>query len=747
MRITAGKLKPLTLGVMAALATLASMQVHAQASAANAGPDAAATAQTGATPASDNSNEQSTDQGQKTLVQLPVVNVTAKTQPGDLPPAYAGGQVAKGARLGLFGETDIHDIPFNVTSYTAKTLQDQQAHSLADVVQNNPSVRMDDPAGSISDDFTIRGFIVPSNDVALNGVYGIVPKWRVPAEILERVEVITGPTAMLTGASPNGSVGGGINVVTKRATDTPITSITESYQSDTQFETHVDIGRRFGDNDQFGIRVNGLYSDGKTAVNSQSDRLGAGSLALDYRGSKLRASIDYIRQVDDLRAPNRWMEFATSVIPSAPSGKTNFSPDGYALERDSSLLGHIEYDIADHTTVYASVGGQRRSGDELVADPYGATPNGDYTSSYYYRKASTSVDTAEVGVRSTFDTGPVNHNLAVTASAFREKDWLGVSSGDSVTSNLYDVVSPPYPATQVGDPGLLSRITLESVGAADTLGLFEKRLLVTVGARYQRVGVTNYDNASTGNTASNTNEGALTPMAAVLYKLTPALSVYANYVEGLNLGTVAPDGSANAGQAFGPAKARQYEVGAKWDLGRFTTTLALYQITEPGGTLDPATDVYSIAGDERHRGVEWSAFGEVAHGVRVLGGASYTQGILTSTAGGVNEGNEAPGVPRFLANLGAEWDLPWLPGVTLTGRAVFTGPQYVDSANTQKLASSTIFDLGARYRTTIAHRAVTVRASVDNLFNRDYWAGVYSGGGDVYLSSPRTVRVSATVEF
>jgi iron complex outermembrane receptor protein len=741
--IRKNRLNPVALSVMAAVAVLASVQARAQ-DATSAVPDQSQAASTGqGKPAGKQTQLQQaqTDQAAApgtqaatSTVQVPVVTVTGKTLPGQLPGAYAGGQVAKGARLGLFGETDIHDTPFNVTSYTAQTLQDQQTHNLADVVQNNPSVRMDDPGGSISDDFTIRGFIVASNDVALNGIYGIAPKWRVPTELLERVEVITGPTAMLTGATPEGSVGGGINVVTKRATDTPVTSITESYESDSQFETHVDIGRRFGDNDQFGIRVNGLYSNGNTNVDSQSDRRGAGSLALDYRG-------------DRLRAPNRWMDFSTPAIPAAPSSSTSFSPDGYALERDSSLLAHVEYDLTDHTTVYASVGGQRRSGDELVADPYDALSSGDFTNSYYYRKAATTVDTAEVGVRSQFDTGSVHHNLAVTASTYSEKDWLGESTGASVTSNLYDVVSPPLPTTQVGDPSLLSKTTLESVGLADTLGIFENRLLMTLGARYQQVGVTNYNDPSTGNTASNTDKGAATPMAAVLYKLTPAVSVYANYIEGLNLGTVAPDGAKNAGEAFGPAKAKQYEVGAKWDLGRFSTTLSLYQITEPGGTLDPATNIYSVAGDERHRGLEWSIFGEVAHGVRLLGGASYTQGILTTTAGGVDEGDEAPGVPRYLANLGAEWDLPWLQGVTLTGRGIFTGPQYVDAGNTQKLASSTIFDIGARYRTSIAHRLVTLRAGVDNVFNRSYWAGVYSGGGYVYLSAPRTLRLSATVDF
>lgn len=744
----AGRLNPLTLSVLAAIVAYVPALAQAQDSSSEQ-PDQTVSGKAGSGAASGTGAVKDApvkvDKGATVdganVVHESVVHVTGEST------VYAGGQVAKDAHLGLLGSEDLHNTPFAVTSYTEKTLQDQQTHNLADVVQNDPSVRMDDPNGSISDDFTIRGFLVASNDVALNGLYGIAPKWRVPTEVLERVEVINGPTAMLTGSTPEGAVGGSINVVTKRATDTPVTSITEGYESDSQYETHVDVGRRFGDNNEFGIRVNGVFSDGHTNVDSQTDRRDVGSIDLDYRGDRLRASIDYIRQIDNQNAPNRWMVFASPVVPAAPSSSTNFSPDGYAWERDGSLLGHVEYDLTSHTTVYASVGGLRRQGDELVADPYGATPDGDYTNQYYYRKAATNVFTAEVGARTQFDTGFIHHNLAVTASTFSEKDWLGVSYGSPITSNLYDVVSPPLPETQVGDAALLSKTTLNSVGIADTFGLFNDRLLVYAGGRYQQSGVTNYNNASTGNVASDTDKGAVTPMAALVYKLTPALSVYGNYIEGLNLGTVAPDGTKNAGEAFGPAKARQFEIGAKWDLGRFTTTLALYQITEPGGTVDPATDIYSIAGDERHRGIELGFLGEITRSVRLLGGVSYTQGILTQTAGGVNQGNEAPGVPRQLANIGAEWDLPWVPGVTVTGRMVYTGPQFVDAGNTTELSSSTRFDVGARFHTRIGQTNLTLRASVDNVFNRNYWAGVYSGGGWVYLSAPRTVRVSATADF
>ncbi len=52
-----------------------------------------------------------------------------------LPAEYAGGQVARGARLGMLGNADVMDAPFSITSYTARTIEQQQARSVADLLQ------------------------------------------------------------------------------------------------------------------------------------------------------------------------------------------------------------------------------------------------------------------------------------------------------------------------------------------------------------------------------------------------------------------------------------------------------------------------------------------------------------------------------------------------------------------------------------------------------------------------------------
>ena len=222
------------------------------------------------------------------------------------------------------------------------------------------------------------------------------------------------------------------------------------------------------------------------------------------------------------------------------------------------------------------------------------------------------------------------------------------------------------------------------------------------------------------------------------------MSLYANYIEGLSKGDVAPATASNAGQVFKPYKARQKEVGVKVELDNALLTLAAFEITKPSGQL--TNGVYGADSEQRNRGVELSLSGEPLRGVRLLGGVTVLNAELTRTNNAATLGNRPVGVPKFSANLGAEWDLPWVAGLTLTGGMVHTGREYVNQANTQSVPSWTTFDLGARYAMRVQGKDVTLRANVVNLTNRAYWSGVASYG-TISQGVPRTLMLSASMDL
>lgn len=673
----------------------------------------------------------------KDTATLPTVTVNARHADA----SYAGGQVARGARAGLLGKQDVMDTPFNITNYTAQTIQDQQARSIADVVANDPSVRNVWSASSYTGPLVMRGFAVSNQDVAFDGLYGIAPALTVLTDFVDRVEVLKGPNALLNGMAPFGSVGGGINVVPKRAGDDPLTQLSVNYASDSQFGTHIDFGRRFGDDNAFGVRFNGSWRDGDTAVDRQSQTLGAAVLGLDYRGKNMRLSADFGYQRQDFDSPLRPTYVAAGgAVPSAPDNTANwFQPWAFVDTRDTFGVLRGEIDLNDDWTAYAAYGGRSNRFNGLTGFANGTAADGSFTDAESYFPSWSDSRSMEAGLRGRARTGVIRHELALNATRLELESGSLFLPVASIPSNLNDPVFVPKPAYTKRHVPKTSETTLTSFALADTLSMLDDRVRLTLGARLQKVEV---DNVRP--TVADYDKDAITPALGLVVKPWQDVSLYANYIQGLQQGTTVGAGYANTGEAFPPYRSRQYEVGVKRDWGRFATTVSLFQITQPSTTV--ANNVMSLNGEQRNRGIEINTFGEAARGVRLLGGVMFIDGELTKTQGGVNDGNDAIGVPHVQINLGGEWDTPFLPGLTLSARAIHTSRQYVDAANTQSIPDWTRFDIGARYALKVDGRPVMLRANVENLFDKRYWASANSGFG-LSPGAPRTVLLSATMDF
>jgi iron complex outermembrane receptor protein len=279
---------------------------------------------------------------------------------------------------------------------------------------------------------------------------------------------------------------------------------------------------------------------------------------------------------------------------------------------------------------------------------------------------------------------------------------------------------------------------------SDTLGFFDDRLLLTVGARWQRVKVDDWSNDVKGTTGYD--EEKISPSGGILFKATEQLSLYANYMEGLSQGKIAPSTASNNDEIFPPFISRQIEAGAKYDMGPFAITASVFRIRQPAYETNAISRVFGPNGKRQNLGAEVSVFGEPLQGLRLL----YIDSKLTDTLGGNFDGNRAPATPKYNVNLGTEWDVPGVQGLTLTGRGIYTSSQYLDQANTKEIDAWERFDVGARYAFKVEQKDVTLRASVENVLGKRYWSS--AGASDdsepgLTLSTPRTYLLSATVGF
>jgi iron complex outermembrane receptor protein len=159
--------------------------------------------------------------------------------------------------------------------------------------------------------------------------------------------------------------------------------------------------------------------------------------------------------------------------------------------------------------------------------------------------------------------------------------------------------------------------------------------------------------------------------------------------------------------------------------------------------------VFVASGDDRHRGVELTFFGVVADGVRLLGGYTFLDAEQQATGLAATNGKRVIGTPKQYGNAGVEWDIPGVDGLMVEGRVVYTGSSYADAVNTLLVPGWTRFDIGARYEMKAGSYPLTLRARIDNVADKDYWASVggYPGQGYLVVGAPRTFNLSASIAF
>lgn len=673
----------------------------------------------------------------------------------NLPPPYAGGQVATGGQLGLLGNRPVMDTPFNQTNYTAKKAQEQQAKTIRDVLIDDPSVRFFVPdGGSGADQAYVRGFSIQNSNAMYGGLYGMLPSQTIMAELAERIELLKGPSVMLNGMPPGSSIGGLVNVVPKRAPNEDLTQLTATYASAGQFGGHADVARRFGPDKEFGVRFNGVFRGGQTEVQWNSDQRALAVLGLDFRGDHVRFSADLGYQYQYIGGMIPYLGIADDLpLVWAPNARKNVGqPWNYNTNKDLFGIVRAEFDLTERVTAYAAFGAhdsrseQLNAGTRVIAtDVYGNASSTPLNFSSY----STSL-TAEAGLRALADTGPIGHELAFVATTLSQTAGDGAVTTAPLATNIYNPVVVARPNIPTPAATKASINSQWSLGLADTLSAANKRIQLTAGVRFQQVSAANFD-AITGVQTSTYDQSAVSPSVALVFKPWENVSVYGNWIQGLQRGTIVGAEFANAGEVFPPFKSTQYEVGVKVDWGKFTTTASAFQISQPSLLTNTANNTLFLGGEQRNQGLEFNVFGEPTGGVRLLGGFMLLNPVLTQTEGGLTDGWIAPNTPTFQFNLAGEWDLPFARGLTVNGRVIYTGSQYIDTTYPRRsLPEWTRVDIGARYTfdnvRTPTGKAVAIRFVVENALDANYWAAA-TGSTTMNLSTPRTFRVSLTTNF
>lgn len=642
--------------------------------------------------------------------------------------------------LGPLGAVAIKDTPFSVSVTPRELIQNIQAQSPDDVFKINPYTRTQTPQVSgWAPMVNMRGFT--TYDTAEDGLRRSYSH-ATSLEDKERVEVITGLSGFLYGAA---APAGMVNYVYKRPTFERLNSVTLGTYGAGQAYVHGDFGGRIDEAGKAGYRLNVVKQGGPTAIDDQKiDRLLV-SGALDWQiTDRLKLEFNASHTKYDIDAASSYWFFRAGVPHGrAPDASKNWSQPWIRDEIEKTrLAGRLTYELSDHVTLRAGYAHEWL--DRPVQDH---TQHSVRSPGEYYQLAIRSgrtkneFDSAQAFADIKFDTFSVRHKLTVGYHMYSDRAWGTTYNPNTGYVGPYSMSLPRH----IAEPVFPSRASeaLYKAGYVRNQNFvigdqidFNDRWSALIGATYSRINTQSL--ASTGlRTQPNYNQGRWSPSASLLFKPASWLTLYGSYIEGLEQGGIAPSTSLNYGTVMAPMVSRQYEVGAKAQVGGVLVTAALFDIAK-AYEYENAARLYTQDGRQRNKGIEFTATGKVTDDLTVVGGLTL---LDSKIEGGTFDGKTPMNVAKVLAKLYAEYELPWMRGLFLTGGVYHTGRQWASNANDDRLKSYTTLDLGLRYATQVYGKPLTLRANVSNVTDKNYWQNTY------YLGAPRTVAVSAQMTF
>lgn len=649
----------------------------------------------------------------------------------ELEKAKAVGEKQKDiVNLSLLGRQPAFTSPIAVVNYDQKAFADKAPRNVVDsIAQIDASVMNFGGETNTISGVYVRNLQLDMRQVSVNGLAGLYSTYNSPIAAVASAQIIKGASTATTGMDPEGSAGASMNIETKRATDTPINKIGFGWFSNNRLQQSFDFARRFGDKQQWGVRINGLHRDGNTARAGYDEKAKEIAIGADYRGEKLRVGLDYMfnkRHTHGGRARVQDMQNLSFAMPAAPNGKINLMPRWSAqTTQDETIMATFEYDLPYQMMLSGGVG-------QMKSRYYGSfsqitmrNAQGDYSvansTAMDFRARTTS---ANLKLQGEFSTGAINHywNIAFD-SVQRQRDHNNNPTNTRkgrFNSNIYNPSFSAEPTHSALQQATDTKLTARSLALADTIALFDEQLRLTLGGRLQWIKQIDY--------LKNTELKAdrFSPMVTLAYVPNPDLVLYANYLEDLEPGNADPD----TGEMNSPRVSRQIETGVRKNWGdQFTTTLSIYEISRPGiirgNTQALKAQAGKEHGKERNRGVELNLYAKwFNNSLRTSLGVTYNQAKVIDfpTYADTFVNGVQVTSPRIISKAALEWDTPFVPNLSLNAAVQYYGKSYQDTAARYKLPAYTTVDLGAKYVLNLGEsQQLTLRAGVENLFNKHYW--------------------------
>lgn len=568
------------------------------------------------------------------------------------------------------------DTPQTITVISNQTLRKQNLLTLREALTTIPGITFGagEGGGGYGDSINLRGYSA-NNDITIDGVRDSAQYNRTDPFNTEQIEVYNGANSVFGGS---GSVGGTINIVTKRPKAEDLTVLEAGIGTDDYYRATVDSNIRA--NELIAFRLNAMYHENDVPGRDveKYERWGVAPSVTIGIDSPTSLTFSYLHQEDD-NIPVYGVPYSAATGGLLPGVRY----DGYYgyrnVDRQKIKVDQLnmifQHELSDKVSVRNLTRWQRVGQSTIVNPPQGtfcllstgltqtgaACPTG-LAPGFYQpsgprgttRVSENQLLYNQTDLTAVFNTGGLEHTLVLGGSLSQEDYDL---TQGSVQRNP-DGTTPTLPIIEIANPNTLysgpinfipssiqeGRVSNKAIYLFDNIKLSEMFAL-NGGLRYESNEGTFRSNSIatpaagggiTSTVLSDSDEELFSYRVGAVFKPIPNASLYVAYgnSETPSLATVRLGCTSGSGATLAnfcdaaPEKAVNYEIGGKIDLfdARLQLSAALFRnertnfrvsSNEPG-----VPDPQVLDGKARVDGLSLGATGNITDAWTIF--ANYT---------------------------------------------------------------------------------------------------------------------------
>ncbi|WP_168197545.1 TonB-dependent siderophore receptor [Brenneria corticis] len=647
--------------------------------------------------------------------------------------------------------TALKDIPQSVSVVTRQRIEDQNLTTLDDALQQVTGVTVT-PNDTETSQYRSRGY---SLNTTIDGVpvyNGLGGSEQFDLGIYDRVEVLRGPTALLSGS---GDPGGVVNVVTKKPRDNFAVSGALSAGSWDNYRSEIDVTGPLNDSGTLRARAVGIWQDRDFFYDKthQEKKVFYGVVEYDLTPDTT-LSLTFADQINNIDAPYSGLPaYATGELLDV-SRSLNPSPDwSWSNTHTQEYVAGLEQRFHNGWTLTGKF--RYLNKDKAYKDTFvssGVNPD-TYTINYFYNRQYDyeyhryALDVYAGGPFTLFGRehqALIGYNYDDFINEYAGNRLGGsratdISLFDSSAVREYDVTPTNGSRTRTIQSGFYGQTRLKLLDP----------LTWVVGGRVSDFSIRSrnlYPSTPTAWRKGSSASGEVTPYTGLIYELTPQISVYGSFSEIF----IPQDDERADGSTLDPRQGKQYETGIKGSFydGALNASLALFRITDSNRAYeDPDNpDYYLAAGKVRSEGWEAEVSGSPLPGWDITAGYAFlhTRYLQDDT----ESGSFSLGEPKHSFKL---WNHYRFAGGALDGLGVGGGLIAVSSYSGTRGNSDDRYQGGyALLNAAISYpinKNLTVSLNGENLTDRKYYSSV--GGLNTYntYGTPRNFTLSLRAKF